>query len=110
MTTPDVLYLIKGSPFPIELDLRDERDEPEDLNGLTAIEFAIRTEYGPAGADLLRVTAGLAIAGNKVTIPVTQVQANALRGGTFVGGLKLRSGSDDFRTDPFFVNIAEPTT
>lgn len=108
--TPDVLYLIKGSAFPIEIDLRDDRDEPEDMTGITIVEFVIRTQYGSDGTDLLRVTSGFAVAGNLVTVPVTQIQSDALRAGTFVGGLKVLVGSNNFLTDPFYVNIVEPTT
>lgn len=106
--SPDVLYLVVGSAFSIELELLDDRDEAEDLTGATILAFAVQTKYA-GGDDILRVTTGFTISGNKVTVPVTQAKADALRIGRFVGGLKLQISTKDYLTDPFHVDITEAT-
>lgn len=115
---PVTLHLVVGSAVNIKLNLVDERDESETLTGLTFLEFTIATELGSGSQreEILNLTASessqVTFSGSAVTIALTQVDADALKAGTFIGGLKLdqTSGGKDFYTNPFKVIISEVTT
>lgn len=113
-TAPSMLYLVNGSANDVEIELLDDRDQPENLAGITPLEFAVRTAFGAGGVDLIRKDqpGDFTVAANVVTVAIDQTDADALRVGRFVAGLKVQldATGEVFWTDPFHVDVVEQTT
>lgn len=100
--SPTSLHLTKGSANDIAVELLDEADGPETLSGLTiTLEIRETAEAAPI------MTIGTPIvSANIATFSMTQVQANALVVGRYLGFVKGTSGGKDYRLyDPFFVEV-----
>ena len=100
--SPTSLHLTKGSANNVAVELLNEIDAPETLDGL-ALTFEVRA--APESAAIVALDSPT-VSGNTATFSMTQVQANALVVGRYLGFVKATGGGKEYRLyDPFIVEV-----
>lgn len=105
MSDPTTLNLSRGSTNAIEVDLRDEQGNGDDLSGLTAFVLKISKSADPT-ADGVVSKNGTA-ASNVVSFPgLTAPEWATLKPGRYWGHLSAVDGSDAVRgASPIAVEV-----
>lgn len=114
MTSTDrILSMFIGDAQPIEIELFDGDGVAEITSGMDAATFTVR-EYAGATPILSRDTsqANLSISTGKLTATLSQVEADALTEGSYIGQIAVRFSSDSKWkfSELFAVEVITPTT
>lgn len=108
---PTTLKLTKGSTKPFDIVFYDDNDVLAVLAGASAGTFIIKKSVNGANI-LVRTTTGgtptltLDIPNAKLIGALSQIEADALPVGTFIGMASVQFGSKWEDSDPFIVEIA----
>lgn len=89
----EVLELVKGSTVSFDVLIFDPNDVKEDLSIYDQATLSIREEEGGANLLLRRVAdlnLSINVSAGKLTATLTQVEADALKPGTFIVDVALR--------------------
>lgn len=106
----EVLTLVKGSVKPFDVYLFNENDSPESLAGADEATFTVKDGPSSAASILTRSRAGgtltIDVANSKLTMTLSQGEADGLTPGEYIGDLAIRFGSGNwFHADLIRVRI-----
>ena len=101
------LVLVVGSVKPFDLLAIDERDQDEDLSAATRATFHVKEASSDSTSVLTLTTeaAGLTLNASSIEGVLTQLQADALVPGEYIGGVAIEFPSGWYHSDPFTVHF-----
>ena len=112
MSSEKTLTLLQGSVRSFDINLVDGNDTAEVLTGASDATFRVLADPEVATAPIIDqdTTVGdltIDISNSKLTGTLTQVQADALEPGLYVGQVGIKISGSWLFTDPFHVRVQD---
>jgi len=104
------LELVAGSVKPFDIYLYDENDVKENLAAATRATFRVVAARGDT-TYIIDIDTGAEVTidsvNGRLVCQLTQVQADALEEGTYIGQATVEISSAWYYTDPFLVKVLD---
>ena len=112
MSSERTLELIQGSVRPFSIELYDENDTAENLTGATDATFRVLADPDDPSSPVIDLDTGSAnlsidIVNAKLVGTLSQVEADALEPGLYVGQAAIKISGSWLFTLPFHVRIKD---